>query len=94
MILDFRCRDGTEYPAEFVIITCSLGVLKRKVDTMFYPPLPVAKAEAIKESEFLLENKAFLVFEDPVWSWSSKHIDITFDKKMKNKGKTDNAGKV
>ncbi|XP_014293922.1 peroxisomal N(1)-acetyl-spermine/spermidine oxidase [Halyomorpha halys] len=76
-----RCRDGVEYPGEFVIISCSLGSLKGSMDSMFYPPLPTKKAAAIQNIGFEQQNVAYLVFDDPIWIWSQKPVDMKVSKK-------------
>ncbi|KAI9112533.1 hypothetical protein K1719_016456 [Acacia pycnantha] len=55
--------DGSEISADHVISTVSLGVLKaaiREDSGMFYPPLPLFKAEAISRLGFGVVNKLFL----------------------------------
>ena len=36
-----KCKDQSQYRAKTVIITVSLGYLKKHHETMFEPPLPV-----------------------------------------------------
>lgn len=43
-----KCCDGEHYPADYVIITVPLGVLKNSGDRMFCPELPAYKMEAIR----------------------------------------------
>lgn len=43
---------GDEFFADHVIFTASLGVLKADYETLFYPPLPAAKINAIKVQTF------------------------------------------
>lgn len=43
-----RTADGAEYHADYVIVTVPLGVLKAAGDTLFTPPLPAEKTEAIR----------------------------------------------
>lgn len=59
--------DGSVISADHVIITVSLGVLKaaiREDSGMFYPPLPLFKAEAISRLGFGVVNKLFLQQEN------------------------------
>lgn len=43
-----KCTDGTKYTAPYALFTLSLGVLKRSYKTMFTPPLPRSKINAIQ----------------------------------------------
>ena len=39
---------GKTYEADMVLVTCSLGVLKDKANSLFIPNLPVTKKKAIE----------------------------------------------
>lgn len=41
-------RDGREFQADHVIVTVSLGVLKAQHESLFIPPLPSKKVNAIE----------------------------------------------
>ena len=56
-------ENGTEYHAEKVILTVSLGVLKSNAIT-FTPSLPAEKNTAIQDVEYLLGFKLFMRFSD------------------------------
>lgn len=43
-----KCQDGSEYKADQVLVTTSLGVLKHQYHNLFTPSLPPAKIKAIK----------------------------------------------
>jgi monoamine oxidase len=45
-----ECSDGSSYTADHAIVTVSLGVLKEKAQSMFYPALSPQKLNAIKVS--------------------------------------------
>lgn len=62
-----RCSDGTEYAADYVIFTPSLGVLKDRHGTLFTPQLPPWKVQAIDNSEYGSLEKIFLEFDRPFW---------------------------
>jgi Monoamine oxidase len=50
------CADGTQYSADKVLITVSLGVLKSQPD-LFAPPLPPRKKTAIEVGNRWAPNK-------------------------------------
>ena len=52
---------------DHVIVTASLGFLKRNMDTFFVPPLPDLKRNLINSVGFGTVNKIILQFERPFW---------------------------
>ncbi|KAG4077866.1 hypothetical protein HA402_013800 [Bradysia odoriphaga] len=62
-----RCADGTEYRADHVIVTVSLGFLKQHHRTLFTPQLPQKKVTAIETTGYGTLGKLFLEFENPFW---------------------------
>ena len=56
-------ENGTEYQADKVILTVSVGVLRSNAIT-FIPPLPTKKIKAIQDVEFLPGFKLFMQFSD------------------------------
>ncbi|KAK3601839.1 hypothetical protein CHS0354_041760 [Potamilus streckersoni] len=58
------CRDGI-YTADHVIITCSLGYLKKHKDRLFNPELPAHKKRAIDTVGFGRVDKIFLQYKEP-----------------------------
>ncbi|XP_028774198.1 probable polyamine oxidase 5 [Neltuma alba] len=68
--------DGSAISADHVIITVSLGVLKAAIQEdsgMFYPPLPLFKAEAISRLGFGVVNKLFLQQESKNGHYNNKN---------------------
>lgn len=65
--VSIKCADDSEFHAEFVIITVSLGVLKHTYKSLFEPPLPDLNVSAINGLHFGTVNKAFLEFPAPFW---------------------------
>ncbi|XP_051158827.1 peroxisomal N(1)-acetyl-spermine/spermidine oxidase-like isoform X1 [Leptopilina boulardi] len=61
--------DGEEFPADYVIVTVSLGVLKHQHDKLFCPALPAEKVEAICKLGYGYVNKIFLEYAKPFWVW-------------------------
>ncbi|XP_067671269.1 spermine oxidase-like [Haliotis asinina] len=62
-----RCRNGRQMMAEHVIVTCSLGFLKRHHGTLFSPPLSSQKVHAIENIGFGIVSKIFLYYKIPFW---------------------------
>ncbi|KAI5709102.1 hypothetical protein M8J76_010176 [Diaphorina citri] len=60
------CADGTQYSADRILITVSLGVLKSNLIT-FVPPLPPKNLNAIKGLAFGTIDKIFIRFPKKWW---------------------------
>ncbi|XP_055604607.1 peroxisomal N(1)-acetyl-spermine/spermidine oxidase-like [Uranotaenia lowii] len=73
------CSDGTEYKADHVILTVSLGVLKEKYHEMFVPTLPIMKQNAIKGIFFGTVNKIMMEFETPFWNDFGNVFSLLWD---------------
>lgn len=69
-----KCRDGSVFTGDYVVITCPLGVLKNNMKTLFCPPLNPAKSEAINSLRVCNVGKIFLEYEQPFWVWREKKI--------------------
>ncbi|XP_037035275.1 spermine oxidase-like isoform X2 [Bradysia coprophila] len=61
------CADGSEYRADHVIVTVSLGFLKKHHRTLFTPQLPEKKINAIEHTGYGTLGKFFLEFQEPFW---------------------------
>lgn len=59
------CENGVRFFADHVICTIPLGVLKESATTLFSPPLPQYKMEAIDRLLFGTVNKIFLFYDRP-----------------------------
>lgn len=70
--------DGKEYPADYVIVTVSLGVLKEQANTIFFPQLPQIKLDAIKNLGFGMMDKIFLEYCQPFWAWNEGGINFAW----------------
>jgi len=66
------CADGSTYEAKHVILTPSVGVLKKYHESLFTPALPERKALAINTWGFGAAGKVFLEFDEPFWSEEEK----------------------
>ena len=62
-----HCTNGDQYSADHVILTVSLGVLKKNCNSSFFnPPLSMDKQEAIKSMGFGAINKVVVQFPEPL----------------------------
>ncbi|KAF6205173.1 hypothetical protein GE061_019340 [Apolygus lucorum] len=59
---------GTDYPADYVLVTVPLGVLKNSMDEMFNPPLPQEKQEAIEKLGFGHLNRLIVEYSRAFWA--------------------------
>lgn len=77
-----RCRDGSVYQANQVIVTFSLGVLKERPE-LFHPALPESHLNAIEKFGFGTINKVFIQFESSWWK-ELEGIQIVFDDELQD----------
>ncbi|XP_044267194.1 spermine oxidase-like isoform X1 [Tribolium madens] len=73
-----QCCDGQEFPADYVILTVSLGVLKEHADKMFCPALPSSKMDAINNIGYGNVDKIFLDYDRPFWVWCEGGINFAW----------------
>lgn len=73
-----KCTDGQEFPADYVIVTVSLGVLKNQHARLFQPGLPAEKVEAISKLGYGHVNKIFLEYARPFWVWREGAIKLAW----------------
>lgn len=77
-----KCNDGDRYECDYVIVTMSVGVLKKNAEKLFCPGLPAPKTRAIERLGYGHENKIFLEYELPFWlGHDFKTITINWNKK-------------
>ncbi|MEE6489009.1 hypothetical protein FKM82_015461 [Ascaphus truei] len=74
------CEDGEQFPADHVIITVSLGCLKKQASSLFDPPLPRGKMEAIGRLGFGTVAKIFLEFSEPFWPDDCAGIQLVWER--------------
>lgn len=72
------CEDGEDFLADHVIITVSLGCLKERASTLFDPPLPKGKVEAIQRLGFGTVAKIFLEFSEAFWPQDCAGIQLVW----------------
>ncbi|XP_024944210.1 peroxisomal N(1)-acetyl-spermine/spermidine oxidase-like [Cephus cinctus] len=73
-----KCCDGEEFPADYVIVTVPLGVLKHQHDKLFCPALPAEKVDAICKLGYGYMNKIFLEYARPFWVWREGGIRLAW----------------
>lgn len=76
-----KCSDGTSFVADHVITTVSIGVLKENCHTLFTPPLPASKLNAIEGLSIGTVDKIYLEFEKPFWDGDWAGFSLLWTKK-------------
>lgn len=79
------CENGAKFHADHVICTVPLGVLKEKATTMFSPPLPQYKIDAINKLLFGTVDKIFLAYERPFLNPDISEVMLLWDKEPSDK---------
>ncbi|XP_052748436.1 spermine oxidase-like [Galleria mellonella] len=69
--VEVRCKDGSTYTADNVIITVSLGVLKERHETLFLPHLNEEKTTAIDKMSIGVVGKIVLLYSEKWWPQSN-----------------------
>ncbi|KAK4877830.1 hypothetical protein RN001_010336 [Aquatica leii] len=75
-----KCTDGSNYAADHVIVTVSLGVLKHQHHTLFQPKLPSDKVQAIEQLGIAAVHKVILRFPQRWWNDSYTGTSFLWDK--------------
>ncbi|XP_032529590.2 protein anon-37Cs-like [Danaus plexippus] len=70
--------DGDEFPADYVIITPSIGVLYSNSTRLFCPSLPASKIDALRCFGFGYCNKIYLEYCRPFWFWHNGSLDFDY----------------
>ncbi|KAG8513364.1 Spermine oxidase [Galemys pyrenaicus] len=74
-----ECEDCEVIPADHVIVTVSLGVLKRQHASFFRPGLPAEKVAAIHRLGIGTTDKIFLEFEEPFWGPECNSLQFVWE---------------
>lgn len=77
--VEVTCENGKKFFADHVICTMPLGVLKHKADTIFQPPLPDYKLEAIDRLLFGTVDKIILEYERPFLNPNITEVLLLWD---------------
>ncbi|KAM6269885.1 spermine oxidase [Porphyrio hochstetteri] len=83
-----ECEDCEFIPADHVIVTVSLGVLKKRHETLFHPRLPEEKVMAIEKLGINTTDKIFLEFEEPFWSSECNSIQFVWEDEAESESLT------
>ncbi|XP_076858560.1 spermine oxidase-like [Brachyhypopomus gauderio] len=79
------CENDETFEADHVIVTVSLGVLKRQAGAMFEPGLPKCKMDAIETLGFGTVDKIFLRFSKRFWPEDCAGIQLVWDEGPEDK---------
>lgn len=77
--IKIECDNGNIYYCDHVICTIPLGVLKENAETIFNPPLPQYKIEAIENLLFGTVDKIFLEYDRPFLKTEISEIMLLWD---------------
>ncbi|KAL1140436.1 hypothetical protein AAG570_000368 [Ranatra chinensis] len=75
-----RKEENDVITADYVIITASLGVLKKKVDELFVPSLPDDKKVAINKLGFGFVDHIFYKYKGPFWPRGEGSVRLAWSK--------------
>ncbi|KPP68844.1 spermine oxidase-like [Scleropages formosus] len=74
-----ECEDCESFAADHVIVTASLGVLKKSHEWLFSPSLPEDKVLSIQKLGISTTDKIFLEFAEPFWSPECNSIQFVWE---------------
>ena len=77
-------KNKTKESFDHLIITSSIGFLKRNLDTFFGFALPQTKVDIIKSIGFGTIDKIYLYFEKPFWKTEEKGFQLIWTKRDHN----------
>lgn len=81
------CVDGSTYPADYVIVTTSLGYLKKHHESFFAPCLPDEKQNAIEKLGWGHLCNIYLLYNEPFWVWKEGLVRLAWScEELTNKG--------
>ncbi|KAJ0005140.1 hypothetical protein NQD34_011354 [Periophthalmus magnuspinnatus] len=79
-----ECEDGDRMTADHVIVTVSLGYLKKHHSTLFRPPLPLHKLHSIQRQGFGTNNKIFVEFDSAWWDADCEVMHFLWEDEVRN----------
>lgn len=75
-----ECQNGKRVYADHVIVTISLGVLKKYASRMFNPQLPNFKLNAISQLAIGVVNKVILEFDEQILPDGVFRLELVWDR--------------
>ena len=75
-----ECQNGKKFYANHVLVTCSLGYLKKCSGRLFSPPLPNFKLDAMNRLCIGTVNKIILEFESRVLPRGVSRLELIWDR--------------
>ena len=73
-----KCENGENYNCDHVIVTSSIGYLKKNAHTLFKPSLPDNKSRAIANTGYGNVLKIFLEWEEPFWNEDFEGLQLVW----------------
>lgn len=80
--VEVTCENGEKFYADHVICTIPLGVLKEKARTLFIPPLPEDKLEAIDRLLFGTVDKIYLDYDRPFLNPNISEVMLLWENEL------------
>ena len=74
------CSNGNQFSADHVLVTISLGCLQKYSPTLFFPPLPEVKQDAIEHLVIGTVNKIILEFDGQVLPNEVMRLELVWDR--------------
>ncbi|XP_059471126.1 spermine oxidase-like [Neocloeon triangulifer] len=74
------CENGARFGAQFVIVTCSLGVLKSCHKNLFLPALPDNLSQTIQNLGYENITKIYLEYEEKWWREDEKGFQLLWSR--------------
>ncbi|ODN03764.1 Spermine oxidase [Orchesella cincta] len=71
-------KNGSSFCAQTTLVTCSIGVLKSNLESLFTPSLPKKQTEAIRSTGYGPVTKIFLEWAKPWWSPDFKGVQLVW----------------
>jgi monoamine oxidase len=78
-ITEIKTRDGSTFKADHVIVTSSIGYLKKHHETLFNPKLPQINIDVLTSLELGRVNKIFLEFDQPILAPTYRSVAFAWD---------------
>lgn len=87
--VEIECVDGEKLYADHIICTIPLGVLKESANTLFSPPLPEEKLDAMERLLFGTVNKIFLDYDRPFLNPDISEVMLLWESELPGESSDD-----